>query len=98
MLELGAIADQFRRPLKRRTAAERLRLLRPTALQAASGLTAVLLTAAMLWMVLVPWPAPPWPAPPSPVVRMAMSGGDPVVTASTQAPAPPAVEPPVDAV
>jgi polysaccharide deacetylase 2 family uncharacterized protein YibQ len=93
MLGLGAMADQFRRPLKRRTAAERLRLLRPTALQAASGLTAVLLTAAMLWMVLVPWPAPP-----SPVVRMAMSGGDPVITASTAAPAPPAVEAPADAV
>jgi polysaccharide deacetylase 2 family uncharacterized protein YibQ len=87
------MADQFRRPLKRRTAAERLRLLQPTALQAASGLTAVLLTAAMLWMVLVPRPAPP-----SPVVRMAMSGGDPVITASTEAPAPPAVEPPADAV
>ena len=86
-----------------------MRLLRPTTLQAASGLTAVLLTAAMLWMVLVPWPAPP-----SPVVRMAMSAGDPVITASTEAaavsnshdrgegqadaPAPPAVEPPADAV
>ncbi|HEX2431733.1 MAG TPA: hypothetical protein VHK03_13345 [Aestuariivirgaceae bacterium] len=71
------MANQFRRPLKRRTATERLRLLQPTALQAAGGLTAVLLTAAMLWMALVSWPAPP-----SPVVRMALSAGDPVTTAS----------------
>ena len=70
------MTDQFRRPLKRRTAAERAGLLRPTALQAASGLTAVLLAAAMLWMMLVPWPTPS-----SPVVRMAMSAGDPVITA-----------------
>ena len=91
------MADQFRRPLKRRTAAERARLLRPTALQAASGLTAVLLAAAMLWMMLVPWPMPS-----SPVVRLAMSAGDPVITASTGAAsgvsALPAIEPPADAV
>lgn len=105
------MANQFRRPLKRRTATERLRLLQPTALQAAGGLTAVLLTAAMLWMALVSWPAPP-----SPVVRMALSAGDPVTTASADAaavsdghdregdqdandaPPPNAVEPPVDAV
>ena len=104
------MANQFRRPLKRRTATERLRLPQPTALQAAGGLTAVLLTAAMLWMALVSWPAP------SPVVRMALSAGDPVTTASadvaavsdghdregdegaSDAPPPNAVEPPVDAV
>jgi polysaccharide deacetylase 2 family uncharacterized protein YibQ len=105
------MSDQFRRPLKRRTAAERLKLLRPTALQAASGVAASLLTAAGLWLVLAPWPEPP-----SPVVRMAMSGGDPVVTASKdaagpasgnrdgvaedepKAQAPAAAEPPADAV
>jgi hypothetical protein len=111
MLGLGAMADRFRQPLKRRTKTERLRLLRPTALRAASGLTAMLLATALLWMVLVSWPVPP-----SPVIRMALSAGDPVVTASTQAaaasdsrdreerlaagPAPPEpdVEPPADAV
>jgi polysaccharide deacetylase 2 family uncharacterized protein YibQ len=105
------MADQFRRPLKRRTAAERARLLRPTPLQAASGLTGVLLAAALLWMMLVPWPMPS-----SPVVRMAMGAGDPVITASTgvavvldhhkraegeatnEASALPAIEPPADAV
>ena len=40
----------------------------------------MLLTAAMLWMALVSWPAPP-----SPVVRMALSAGDPVTTASADA-------------
>ncbi len=74
------MADPFRRPLRRRTAAERARALRPTSLQAASGLTAVLLAAAMLWMALVSWPAPRWP-----VIRMALSAGDPLVTASTKA-------------
>jgi polysaccharide deacetylase 2 family uncharacterized protein YibQ len=74
------MSDRLRRPLKRKTAAERLRLLRPTALQAASGFTASLLTAAGLWLVLAPWPEPP-----SPIIRMAMTGSDPVVTASSEA-------------
>src|SRR5262245_28540980 len=99
------MADPFRRPLRRRTAAERARALRPTSLQAASGLTAVLLAAAMLWMVLVSWPVRH-----SPVIRMVLSAGDPLVTASTKgaalserrgvadATAAPAVEPPEDAV
>jgi uncharacterized protein len=51
-------------------------------LQLASGLTATLLTGAGLWLVLAPWPEPP-----SPVVRMAMTGSDPMVTASSEAPA-----------
>jgi len=74
------MSDQFRRPLKRRTAAERLRLLRPTALQAASTLTACLLTAAALWMVLAPWPEPS-----SPIIRIAMTSSDPVETATSEA-------------
>ena len=68
------MSDQFRRPLKRRTAAERLRLLRPTALQVASAFTACLLSASALWLVLAPWPEPP-----SPIIRMAMTGSDPLL-------------------
>src|SRR5690242_9910436 len=74
------MSDQFRRPLKRRTAAERLRLLRPTALQAASTFTACLLTAAALWLVLAPWPEPS-----SPIIRIAMTSSDPVETATSEA-------------
>jgi polysaccharide deacetylase 2 family uncharacterized protein YibQ len=74
------MSDQVRRPLKRRTAAERLRLLRPTALQAASTFTACLLTAAALWLVLAPWPEPS-----SPIIRIAMTSSDPVETATSEA-------------
>ena len=44
----------------------------------------MLLAAALLWMILVPRPVPP-----TPVVRLALSAGDPVVTASTEAAAVP---------
>jgi polysaccharide deacetylase 2 family uncharacterized protein YibQ len=56
-----------------------LRLLRPSVLQAASGLTAIVLTVAGLWLVLAPWPEPA-----SPVFRVALTrSSDPVVTASS---------------
>lgn len=56
-----------------------MRLLRPSVLQAASGLTAIVLTVAGLWLVLAPWPEPA-----SPVFRVALTrSSDPVVTASS---------------
>ena len=73
------ITDDLRQPLKRRRLRDRLSLLRPSALQSATALTAVVAIGLAVWAVRSGDPLAG-----EPVVTVAVEQSDPVITSSVE--------------